>query len=421
MRLVCRRFASAATFVFADLTSREEFDEYTVLNFPPSSMTLERLRAVLMSKAETLLDPIQKLVYHVTTAVNADLDTDYLSDWFISCDWVDCDGCPCGSGCHERNMADKNVALFLQQCADQDTFANRVSSPFGTTQLGAILSRLKSLDEIHINVEDYWEHLFGWDTATAETSAVGINIYRNVFPVLLEQLSRSRASSLVFSGWGSHAWAGLPPSKLVELSRKRNFLNNITSFELIANHRDDTNMLDGLDEPYYTELRRGDRASLLLGCMKNLASLTLSVSDDKDHSSSEAFRDREWLYDVLGTQAWKGLRSFSLKNFRANEEALAQFFKNHTRCLREVCLDNLDIPNRDLIVVLKLMRAELQLKESEIIVLMSKVHDQELKTIAAQRGVEVPDRGAFKDLGLYTIVDRPGPIVLVSDSDEFSD
>lgn len=416
MRLICRTFAAAATFVFLKLVSREDHSQYKVLNFPPRSGRLDGLKTALCAKDKTMPNLITSMVFHVTTALEDSPQDDYLHDFFHDMIDEDCDGRgDLEYSCHCGELVEANYAFFAQQCVLQDNFATHLKTGNGASNLGSIMARLKNLQQVELKIEDFWSDLYTFGISTAETQVAGSTVFQNAIPVFLEQLSRSRASSLKFTGWGSHAWAGLHPLKLVELSRKKNFLSNITTFELNVTHRDNTDCPDGWDESLHYALGRGDRVCLLLSCMKNLASLTLEITDVNPRPGDETYGDKQWLRDVLSRQSWNGSRSFVLKDFKANEDSLKDFLMQHRGALREIRMEKIEISDADLLTCLNLMRTKLQLAQAYVDVEPTHVLATDLKDIIAKHGSDVPAEAlhaARKNIGGYVTGRRPEVIDL---------
>lgn len=339
LRLVCRTLSCTATSVFVALTQRDCFSDYTTIYLPPKTGSLEDLKSIFTAKDKTMSNLITKVIYQITTAQREETDEQYLVDRV--CD--DCDSCSCDEDSCEspRLIAARNVATFEAQTGRDDVFASALSSIKGTRALRAILTRLARLKVVRIEVEDFWEDYFvSYWGSPSENEAVGVIAYRQGLPVLLEELSKASATHVQLCGLGSYAFAGLYPLKMMKLKRAKNFLANITNFELTASRRDVVQMEEYMDEPELRPMRRADRISVLLSCFKNLSTLKIGYDDQYDDLGLGHLGDAEWLDTVLEAQVWPELKSFTLTKFHVEQDTLDGFFDLHED-LEAVVLDRL--------------------------------------------------------------------------------
>lgn len=326
LRFVSHIFCRTATSVFLALVRRQDFSEYKTLYLPSTSMNLEDLTKTLAGKDKTIANIITKVVFQITTARNEDIDTDYLSDYFGDVLHGHHDGvCVRVSAANVHELIDRNVSLFEKHCSADAAFANDICLPKGIRNIRTLFAGLRKVKTVRFEVDDFWDETFdNFSSLTVQHEAVGLTAYRESVPTILEHLSKSGATDLQLIGFGSHAWAGLDPIRMMKLGRSRNFLGNITHFELNVSRRDDLDMQEWMQEPEHGLMRRGDRVRMLLSYLKKLKSLVIIGEVSNSERS-----DTDWLEDVLQGQTWPHLRSFTLKSVYVRPATLSSFFRLH--------------------------------------------------------------------------------------------
>ena len=408
MRLVCRTLCCTATSVFVALTQRDNFSDYKTLYLPPSSGSLARLKKTFTGKDKIIAGLVTKVVYQITAAQSEDTEVDFLREMLYD----DIGGCSggCGPGSRKcvRTIVAKNVQMFGEQYTRDDDFALDLAGPTGRRDLQAILTRLKSLKVVRAEVEDFWGETFDYLLGSPdENHAVGRIPFLHGFPVFVEQLSKSTATDFQLVGLGSHAFSELYPMEVLKLGRKKNFMSNITHFELTASHRDVVQREDWMDEPELGPLRRGDRINILLGCLKNLTSLTIGCRDDYVASSDPHPGDALWLQDILNSQQWPRLRSLTLHTLNFDSGTLHRLLNKHRR-IETLVLDKLKhVSSQDWLGLLEHLRRYPALTEASITVLRDlHAHHARLSSIISDYDV-APQTQAWVDIGAYVVEARP--------------
>jgi len=409
MRLVCRTLCCSATSVFVALTQRDNFSDYKTLYLPPTSGSLAQLKKTFTGKDKIIAGLVTKVVYQITAAQSHDTDVEFLREMMYDSDIGNCEGA-CGPGSRKcvRVIAAKNVEMFEDQCSKDEDFALDLDGPNGRRDLQAILTRLKSLKVVRAEVEDFWGETFEFLLGSpGENEAVGRSAYTHGLPVLIEQLSKSVATDLQLVGLGSHALIDLNPLAVMKLGRTKNFMSNITNFELEASHRDVVQREDWMEEPELGPLRRGDRINILLSYLKNLTTLVIGCRNDYSASGGPHIHDAVWLHDVLQEQRWPKLRSLTIHTTNVNLSTLLQTLIKHDG-IETLVLNKLKHMLSDQwFHLLGFLRKKLALTEASITLARGVYDDHgELSKIISDYDV-APQTEVWVDVGAHVVKTMP--------------
>jgi len=367
MRLLCKKFSTIATATFQLLVQGEDFSDYTILHLPPKSGSLDRLLGAFSPKS-IMSTIVTSVIYHVVSSPQRNPDYDEWQYYVIESKHNPPD-CGCDKDDMEMTSPDmamnKNERRFVKLCRAQDVFAEELSKPDALKKLRTIFSRLQCSSSIQFEMKDFWNGT-SWDTPGPEVDAPAAKFYHSALPVLLDAVGAGTATDLKVKGLGSFAFGPLHPLLITKLGRKKDFMKNIVNVDFVLTHSDDVGGLE-YGEPCLTALRRADRLSLLLSCIKNVESLSLSYEDECHWNEMvELDEDEAWLGDVLQGQKWTCLRNFTLRKFKANGKMLKALCRDHRGTLKHVTLDSVEITAAEWVSLLNFMRNELNLTTASI-------------------------------------------------------